>query len=185
MHKNLLYSVILDTHFAKCFRVGIDWKSHGQLYPHQDHKQLTYSAQVNLKDNLAIYSTDFTETRLISESNISLPPWTIAVGPTKCTIPVKTNQEKLTNVMVNSFLYIQSQCLYVMSIICKLPEKTLKKILLFVISLGYEDTKVGKDHTLPHLIPVKYESVSADDENSSEKVIHNISAVVSETKVEM
>ena len=81
--KTFLHSVILGLAFAKCFRVGIDWNIHGQLYMHQDHKPLTYSSQVNPKDNLVIYSTYCTETRIIHESNALLPSRTRAVTPKK------------------------------------------------------------------------------------------------------
>ena len=45
--------------------------------------------------------------------------------------------------------------------------------------------EIGKGQTLAYVIPLQYETYSANDENSSEKVIHTISATVSETEIEM
>ena len=75
--------VFLGLDFAKCFRVGIDWNSHGQHHLHEDQKPLTYSIQVNPKDSLVIYSTGCAKTRLINGSNILLPLRTIVVNPQK------------------------------------------------------------------------------------------------------
>ena len=103
----------------------------------------------------------------------------------KSTFPDKTNLEQLSNVVVDPFLCIENLCLYAILTICRFPEKTLNKIFFFIINVGYEDTKIGKGHTLAYLIPFQYESYSVYDENSSEKVMHDILATVSETEVEM
>ena len=44
--------------------------------------------------------------------------------------------------------------------------------------------KIGKGHTLAYLILLQYKPYSTN-ENSSEKVMQNISATLSETEVEM
>ena len=50
--------------------------------------------------------------------------------------------------------------------------------------MGSEDMKIGKGCMLTYLIPVQFEPYSASDEKSKEKVIHNLSDMVSETEAE-
>ena len=51
--------------------------------------------------------------------------------------------------------------------------------------MGYEDTEIGKGHPLAYLIIVHYKPYSVKGQNNSEKVMHQISATVSELAVEM
>ena len=103
---------------------------------------------------------------------------------TKSILPIKTNHEKFENLIASPFC-IESQCIYVKPTVYRFPEKAVNKILLFVINVGYKDIKIVKGHTSAYLISVLHEPYYADDANSSAKVIHNISAAVSETEVQM
>ena len=89
--KNLLPAVIIDLDFGKCFQVGIDWNGSGQLYLHQDYIPLTYLVHASLEDNSAIYSTDCTDARLGSKSNVFIPSQTIPIIPTKNTSVIQTS----------------------------------------------------------------------------------------------
>ena len=67
-----------------------------------------------------------------------------------------------------------------------MSEKQLNPILLFVINLGYEDLKIGINHTHGYLIPAHYKLLSHDDENTTiDRVVSNILTTVSEAAVEM
>ena len=132
------------------------------------------------RDNLAIYSADYTKSGLVSESNVPLLSKTIAVVPIKSIHPVRTNQKNWKCVS-SSFLCIDSPCKYVILTIYRFPEKILNKILLFVINACYENMNISKGLLLAYLLPLQYEPYLAIDENNNEKIIHNILAVTSET----
>ena len=57
-------------------------------------------------------------------------------------------------------------------------------MLLFIINVGHEELQIIKGHTLVYLTPTQYGYLSDTRENQ-ESVIANISAVLSETKVEL
>ena len=60
----------------------------------------------------------------------------------------------------------------------RFPEKTLYKILLFLIKVTYEDMKICKHHTLAFFIPGQYKPYSTNDQTA-------VKVTVSQTEFDM
>ena len=60
--------------------------------------------------------------------------------------------------LLQTFLCIES-FLYMTHTVCIFLEKTLNKILLFIVNLGYKDIKIIEGHTLAYLTLAQYDSL--------------------------
>ena len=119
-----------------------------------------YLLKPSPSEDSTIFSPACNEVRLISETNVLLPPQTIAVVVTKSTYSPKTLEmrDKFTNFLANPFSCIGSPSLYTIPILCAFPETEVNKMLLFMVNIGHEEMKIIKGCTLAYLTPAQYEN---------------------------
>ena len=108
------------------------------LHLHLDYKPLIYPIQVNPKGDLAIYSTNCSEASQIKWVKYTSTFENNSYNSNISTIPIKTNQEKVANVIDYPLPCIENPHLYVIPTICRFVE--LSRISIFVMksSVGYQ-----------------------------------------------
>ena len=89
------------------------------------------------------FSIECKEARLISKTNILLPPQIIAVVLTESIKNPTTSgtKDNIENVIVNPFLCIDNPSLYIIPTVYIFQEKEVKRMLLLTVNLGHDKKK--------------------------------------------
>ena len=123
--------------------------------------QTTDSFQISPLKRPYNFSVKCVEARLISITNIFILLQTIAAVIAICANRLNTSgiKDKVTNIIANSFLCIESPTLYLILTKCILPDKELSTLLLSLVNLGHDEFKISKVYTLAYFTPVKYDNL--------------------------